>query len=302
MKKYFTILSFCFISLFLNTPGFASPPIFHVGEIQIEMLVDELGDGDASILRGASPQTIQEYIPSGKFPLTVASSLIRTPEQLILVDTGIEANKLGQHLSSRHIAPDDLRIVLLTHMHFDHIGGLMHEGKAFFPNATLYISERELAYWSDTTNISTYPEEDQPAMRQHFENVQSMLNAYQDRVATFSPAELAENGTEILPGVNAIAAYGHTPGHTVFLLHNQNNKLLLLGDTFHVSKIQFPHPEVTLIFDVDQQQAAQTRHTLFAFAADNAIPVAGMHQGSPEYGLIKRLPEKDEGYMLEPIQ
>lgn len=302
MKRLFTLLSLCLTLSFLSAPGLAKDKeILTIGNMQIETLVDEADEGDTSILLGASPEMLQEYIPTGKYPTVIASTLIRDGDQIILIDTGL-GNKLAQNLQERNIDPADVKTILITHMHFDHINGLVRDGKAFFPNAKIYIAEPELAYWTNDDNISKVPEQYQSVMKEFFKNSQNILAAYEGNIVPFMPGELAENGKTLFPGINAIAAYGHTPGHTVFLLHNENNKLLVLADTLHVGVIQFPRPDVSVTYDLDPEQAAKTRSILFAYAATHAIPIAGMHQAQTTFGLLKPHPKEENGYTLEPLQ
>lgn len=271
-----------------------------VGHMQVEMLIDDTMEGDTTILQGATPEILQQYIPTGKYLLAVTSALVRDGDQIMLIDTGMGV-KLVQNLQEKNVDPQNVNTILITHMHFDHINGLMQDGKAVFPNATLYIPEPEIAYWSNDDNIKQYPEEFQPMMTDAFKNSQTILATYQNQIRAFVPGAITEDGKALLPGIKAISAYGHTPGHTVFLLHDQNDKLLVQGDLWHVGTVQFPYPDITVTFDVDQQQATQSRQALFAYAADNAILMTGMHQSNPEFGLIKSHPQLDKGYIFEPL-
>jgi len=304
MKYLFVILRFCMTFCMLGVFALATaqePKTFAVGGMQVEILIDETMEGDTSILQGASEEMLQKYIPTGMYSMAVTSALIRDGEHITLIDTGL-GKKLAQHLQERNTLPENIFTILITHMHFDHINGLMHEGKAFFPNAKIYISEPELAYWTNNENINNFPEEQREAVAGSFKNAQNVLNAYQGRVVTFLPGEIAKGGEVLLPGVQTLAAYGHTPGHTIFLLENQGEKLMVVGDLWHMGVIQFPLPDVTVVYDVDPEQAAQSRKAIFAYAAGESIPVAGMHQANPEFGLIKPDPQEEGGYMLEPLQ
>lgn len=304
MKHFFTVLRFCITFCFLGIASFALAEdlkSFSVGALQVEILIDDVGEGDVSILQGVSPEMLDKYIPTGQYPLAVTSALVRDQERIMLIDTGL-GYKMAQHLQERNIDPKDVEIILITHMHFDHINGLMHNGEAFFPNAKIYISEPEVAYWTDDANINEFPEDQREMIAGFFANSQAVLEAYGDRVITFSPGEVNLGGNVLLPNVQAIAAYGHTPGHTAFLLQSQGERLLLMGDLWHVGVIQFPDPDITVVYDVNPEQAAQSRRMLFAYAAANAIPVTGMHQSSPEFGLIKPNQEEKDGYIFEPLE
>ncbi len=303
MKHLLLILRFCISFFLFGVAGFsmaAGKSSLTVGNMQVEMLIDETGEGDTSILLGATPEMLKQYIPQGKFPMAIASALIRSPEGVTLIDTGL-GKKLTKHLEERQITPEKVETILITHMHFDHINGLMREGKVVFPNAKLYIAEPEVAYWKDSENIKKFPKEQQEAAAGYFKDSQAVLNAYQDRIVTFSPGEVTKGGSLLLPGVKTMAAYGHTPGHTAFLLQNEDKKLLVAGDLWHVGLIQFAEPSVTVVYDVDPKLAAQSRSQIFAYAVANKIPMAGMHQSNPEIGLLKAQPKKKAGYVFEPL-
>lgn len=271
-----------------------------IGSMQVEVLTDALMEGEASVL-SADAALKEQYLPSGSFPLPVNTVLVRRGERVMLIDSGL-GRQLVEQLAEREIKPENVDVILLTHMHFDHIEGLTHEGKAVFPNAVLYVSEREKNYWSDSANIAAYPEDVRPSVESGFVKAQAVFAAYNGRVETFVPHELETAMGDVVPGVDAIAAYGHTPGHTIFMLHDKTDKALVLGDVFHAGVIQFPHPEVSLIFDVDQEEAAKTRRIVFAFAKDNALPVAGMHQIDPVWGVLEESPDQGTAYTFSPSE
>ena len=150
-----------------------------------------------------------------------------------------------------------MKTILLTHPHRDHYGGLVDaSGKAAFPNAAVYVSRAERAYWVDEKKDV---------------NVIHALAQYAGRVHEFEP------GDKVMPGVKALDTSGHTPGHVSFLLKNGRETLLILGDLIHFPRIQLPLPEVAVRYDVDPDKAVQARKRIFDYACENKIPVAGMH-------------------------
>jgi glyoxylase-like metal-dependent hydrolase (beta-lactamase superfamily II) len=105
-------------------------------------------------------------------------------------------------------------------------------------------------------------------------------------VETFRPGELGATIADLLPGIKAIAAFGHTPGHTAFMLESEGKKLLIWGDLMHAQLIQFPVPDQSVSYDTDPVAAAAIRRRILAYAALNNIPIAGMHLVYPAIGTV----------------
>lgn len=199
-------------------------------------------------------------------PSSVNVIVLRRGGRDVLVDAGNGGTR-GAMLSvlrTAGIQPDAIKDILLTHMHGDHIGGLTDaSGSAVFPNATLHVSLPERDHW----------------LKQPGRNgiqARKVFAAYAGRVKTFA------FGENPLPGVTALDASGHTPGHTAF----ETDALLIIGDLLHAAAIQIPRPEVSSTYDVDPAKAAATRLRLYERAAASGKPVAGMHLPYPGLGRI----------------
>jgi glyoxylase-like metal-dependent hydrolase (beta-lactamase superfamily II) len=249
-----------------------------VGGFEVYMLSEGQRDSDASILTGASSSDVKKFIPSGSYPSAVNAFAVRTPDGVILIDTGFGRELFG-NLSSVGVSPDDVGLLLITHSHGDHIGGLVKNGLPSFPKAKVYIARREFE-WSSA--------------------VRNALGGYVG-VELFTPGPLAERGTEIIGGVRAIAAYGHTPGHTIFLIESLGERLLIWGDLTHAMAIQMPRPDVSVTYDSDPAEAAEIRKAVLDFALREGIPVAGMHVAYPAVGRLERDGENQGGYKFVPL-
>jgi len=264
-------LLFCAIA----AGGFASESdgIFtiKVGQFEISMLVDNERDGNASIIPGADEAFLKRYIPAGGFKHSTNVFLIKAPGRIILVDTAF-GGTIFDKMKTLGVTPDQVDAVLITHLHGDHIGGLQKDGQAIFPKARIYLSFLEKDHF---TRIAV----NQGAV--------AALAPYGSRVETFEPGQLGSTLRELLPGITPIAAYGHTPGHTAFLVENGGSRLLIIGDLLHVALIQFPHPEISATYDIDQNAAAAIRRQLLDYAAKNNIPVGGMHMVYPGVGNVE---------------
>ncbi|GAB6010920.1 MBL fold metallo-hydrolase [Viscerimonas tarda] len=273
MRKYNQLLCLFIMIMFVGSIAAQegqSVITFELGNFKISALSEGGGEGNSKLLVGATEEMLQKYLPKGAFPLETVVYLIQTPDKNILVDTG-HGRKLFDNLESLRVKPEQIDIVLLTHMHGDHIGGLLRNGQLAFPNAELYIAQAEHDYWMSS-----------PRGKQ----AQDVIAAYKNQLHLFVPDELGGKTTSFLPNIQAIATYGHTPGHTSYLVESADAKLLIWGDITHASPIQFPQPEVALSFDTDSKQAIQTRKKLLEYVSENKIPVGGMHIVFPSIGHV----------------
>ena len=255
-----------------------------VGQFNVQMLVDAERDGDAGIIPGASSAIKNRYIPASGFKHSTNACLIRTPSgQNVLVDSGF-GNTIFEKMDKLGVKPDQIDIILLTHLHGDHIGGLHKDGRALFPKAKIYLDSAELNHF---TRVAP----NQAAI--------SALNAYAGNVITFEALPLSFLFKEILPGIRAIASHWHTPGHTAYLLVSGMERLLIAGDFLHVAYVQFPHPEISATYDMDQNEAANSRVLLMEYAAAHRIPIGGMHIPYPGVGNVEA---DGDGYRFIPLK
>ena len=261
------------------------------GSIPIIALSDAQGTLGASLLRDAAPEAIEAALAlgglpagSGGFPSWVNAFVVELPQGLVLIDTGNGPQAgLAKSLAAAGLSPDDIKFVLLTHFHGDHIGGLLDAtGGAAFKNAVVYANAAEDAYW-----LRTNPSK----------QAKRALAPYKagGSYKTFQPGE------EVLPGVLAMELYGHTPGHTGFLFTGGGEKpLLVWGDIVHARLIQFDHPEISLTYDTDRRKAVPTRQRIFEEAAKEGYLIAGAHLPFPGLGSVT----KGEGgsYGYQPLE
>jgi glyoxylase-like metal-dependent hydrolase (beta-lactamase superfamily II) len=238
------------------------------GGVEVWSLQENQGPGNPSILINAA-DAVKKYIPTGKSLSATNEFLIKSGGKIILVDTGFGGALFGE-LASLGVKPGDVDLVLLTHTHIDHVSGLARDGKALFPKAELLLAKAEYD-WAKT-NPKTM----------------ESLKPYESRTRTFDPGTLGGAGPEAAPGVKAWAAYGHTPGHTVFLVESGGQRLLIIGDLLHVEAVQFPRPDISASYDKDPAEAAKTREAVLAWAAANKAPIAGSHLLYPAMGDVAK--------------
>jgi len=209
--------------------------------------------------------------------------LVRNGRRTVLIDAGAGGFKqwggrLKTNLMLAGILPSEIDVILLTHAHPDHIGGLMDaSGATVFPNAELVAHHREIAFWEDDGNLSRAPER----ARGNFLVARQAFDGYRDRLRTFDAGE-------VLPGMPAVPLPGHTAGHTGYRLDSGDKSLLVWGDIVHFPQIQVPRPDVSIAFDQDAHLAADTRSRLLDLVASEQSRIAGMHLGELGFARIER--------------
>lgn len=189
-------------------------------------------------------------------------------EHKIMVDSGWGGDlalkgRTKELMAKRGIKPEDITDILLTHMDFDHIGGLTSKGKALYPNAVLWVAKPEFDAWK-TGKVKARP-------KQAIDLAKSVIKAYDGRTRQI------EYGAEIFPGVVAREATGHTPGHTVWDIGKGDDRITIAGDLIHVAPVQFAHPDLSTTYDMDMLKAAETRAKILEKAAADKNIFAGMH-------------------------
>jgi glyoxylase-like metal-dependent hydrolase (beta-lactamase superfamily II) len=275
------------------------PGVHHlpVGDIVVTALNDGMFEGafawlsnveeaDATKLHEASFRAVPPRI-------TVNAFLARLPDRLVLVDGGCGAamgpdmGRLAANLSAIGVAPDNVDVVLATHLHPDHVGGLIDgDGRAVFARAELVVHEAECRFWSDDALLANASDQE----RQFVTLARTTMAAYAQRLRRVT-------GGEVLPGVSVVPEPGHTPGHTGWMISSGKDALLIWGDIVHLPGIQFARPGVGMAFDVDGAQAIATRTRIMDMAATDRLRVAGMHLDFPAFGHVARV---GQGYAFVP--
>ena len=222
-----------------------------------------------------------------KSPLetSVNAYLINTGSRLILIDTGAAKlfgptlGRLAANLRAAGYEPKQVDDIYITHMHPDHVGGLLVDGKIAFPNAIVHASKRDADYWLSQANLARAP----AASKSFFEGAMASLQPYikAGHFVTF------DGNTQLAPGIRAVAMPGHTPGHTAYMIESQGHKLLVWGDVVHVAAVQFADPAVTIAFDSDAKTAAIGRKQAYAEAARQGYLIAGAHLPFPGLGHVR---------------
>ncbi|MDR3077905.1 MAG: MBL fold metallo-hydrolase [Planctomycetota bacterium] len=262
---------------------------FQVGDAAVWAIADSLGDRDMNVFPQADPEAVRRYVPSGKAPSAIMVYAVQAGGETILIDTGLgggRTTRLMLGLAQAGINPEKVGLILITHMHGDHIGGLLVEGKKAFPNAKVKIGRRESAFW-----LSDQARRENPSRQGNFDLAKQVADAYAGAMEFFDFEDL------VAPGFQAMEAVGHTPGHTAFLFESRGERLLFIGDLLHAAALQFPRPDINASYDMNPEQAAATRRRLLELAAREKLPVAGIHL---PFAGVGRVEKSGEGFSYRP--
>lgn len=253
-----------------------------VGDVEVIVLSDGTIDLPLSLFPDADGT--DPAIGPGPFATAINCFAIRADGRTLLVDAGCgpwRGSGTGRLLGAMGRAgldPAAVDVVLMTHLHGDHVGGLRGAAGSSFPKAELMVAEAEAAFWLDEGLPSRAPER----MQATIAAAVAGLAAYEGRTTRFRP------GQEVAPGIASVPLPGHTPGQTGFRVGSGSEAVFIWADIVHVAAIQFPHPEWPIGFDVDGAQAIRTRRTAFAEAAAEGTRILGSHLAFPGLGRVVR--------------
>jgi glyoxylase-like metal-dependent hydrolase (beta-lactamase superfamily II) len=261
-----------------------------IGDIEVTALADgTVGLPVDKLLTNTTAAHVQAALARAylKVPLetSVNGYLINTGSKLVLIDAGAAGlfgptlGNLVNNLKASGYQPEQVDEVYVTHMHADHVGGVAANGQAVFPNAIIRADKREGEFWLSKENLDKAPE----AMKGFFQGAQASMKPYVD-AGKYKPFDGAG---ELVPGVRAVSTYGHTPGHTMYMIESKGQKLAVWGDLMHVAAVQFAEPSVTIQFDSDSKRAAPQRKKAYADAAKNGEFVAIAHVSFPGIGQLR---------------
>src|SRR6266446_4497019 len=282
-----------------QVPGFYRQK---VGDLEVTALFDGHGVFDPQWLNGtkATMDGVVEALHEDPRLLDVSDEgfLVNTGKHLILIDAGAGTwwgggalGRLEGSLRSAGYTPEEVDVVLVTHLHSDHVGGLTtQDGERVFPNADVYVAKAESDFWLSAEIAAKAPKDAQP----FFRSAQAIVAPYikAGKWHTFSGSETIVDGMQVVP------LPGHTPGHTGYEFSSKGQKILFWGDIVHAQRVQLQHPEVTAVFDIDPAAAAARRNQLLPKLAGEAVVIASPHLLFPGLG---RLHKEGKGYSWAPV-
>jgi len=299
-------------ALGLGSPAFAKAPMlktqvpafyrFMHGNFELTVVSDGvlmIGEPKPETFGGVTKDVIdntlrQNFLPTDNVALEQNVLVVNTGDKLVLFDAGTgtskmfgdKAGRLLANLRAAGIDPKDVDAVVLTHAHGDHCWGLVDAaGARNFPNAQIYLTQSDLEFWTDEGKKSA------PFIGAFIEPTRTALLPSRDRIV------FVKDGQEILPGIQAIAAPGHTVGHTIFMITSQGKTICNLADVAHHHVLVVENPKIEFAFDTDGKQGAATRIRVFDLLAAQRIPFLAYHFPWPGIGYVAK---RGDGFHYTP--
>ena len=272
-----------------------------VGDFEITALSDGiLPLPVGKLLTNTTPQRVDDALKRAflkdPVPTSVNAFLVNTGSKLVMIDAGAGTlfgpalGKILENLKAAGYQPDQVDEIYVTHMHGDHVGGLFAGDKLAFPNAVVRADKRDADFWLSQAKMDAASNDDKSA----FKGAMASLNPY----IAAGKFKAFDGATELVPGVRAVSAYGHTPGHTIYVVESKGDAMAFLGDLMHVAAVQFPNPSVTVQFDSDSKAAAAARKKVYADVAKRGWWIAVAHVSFPGIGHIR---PDGAGYAYYPV-
>ncbi len=283
----------------------SEPPTFSrfkVGDIEVTQFYDGIWQKahDPNFIKGVSVDETKKALTDGGLtdahvPITFTITLIKNGDKTIMFDAGTGGQvspmagiMMKEGFAAAGVDPKSISTIVMTHFHGDHISGLMEKGTnaQVFPDAEILVPSAEYKYWADPTTLSSLPE-----------GRQGLAKRVQATMATWKNIRQIEDGAEVAPSVRAVASYGHTPGHTSYLVTSGDHQFMVLGDVANVPALFVRNPGWQAAFDQDPDLAEANRRKMFERAVADKLVVAGYHFGMPGAGSISK---DGAGYIFTP--
>ena len=276
---------------------------FNLGGAEVTVVSDgplPLGDPKGTFI-GVPTEEMKKmlsdnFLSPDNVVLDQNSPIVNMGDKLVLFDTGMGTSQAFGPTTGRQqksmaeagIKPEDIDAVVFSHAHIDHIGGVVDaSGKVLFPNAQFYIAQSDFDYWTDEGKMGG-------ALKDFVIHARKNLLPVRDRLVFY------KDGQEFLPGIQAMAAPGHTVGHTMFMITSDGKSFAFLGDLTHHQILLMEKPRMEFSYDTDPKQAAESRVKMLDMLAANKIAVMSYHYPWPGYGHVVK---NGDGfrYIAEPM-
>ena len=292
-------------------PAHAETPIepangvfkYKVGSIEVTAVYDGIWrkPHDPTFIKNASVEDTKEALTRAGLttefmPIPLTVTVLKIGDKMIMIDSGsgvgqwqANATNLPANMKAAGIDRSQIGTILVSHFHPDHVWGLLEKGTnaAVFPNAELIVSSTEYNWWTEPGRVEKLPEGRRPAGKR--------IN---EVFPTWKNWKLVEDNAEVAPGVRLLAAPGHTPGHSVFLVTSGNDQLMVSNDAMYVPALLAPHPDWQGAYDQDGATAVATRRKLIDRVIADKMMICGAHFPFPGRGTFVK---DGDAYAFTPL-
>lgn len=231
------------------------------------------------------------YMPKGMVTVPFNPQLINTGSKLVLIDCGNgiatyeptkgAVGRTMQNLAAAGVDPKSIDVVLISHLHPDHTNGIRAaDGSMAFPNAEIMVPAKDWEFWMSDENAAKAQSNEM--MKNYFNNVRKIYAGIESKVTKY------DWGKEVAPGITSVAAPGHTPGHTAFVVASGSSKVLIQSDVTNIPEFFLRNPDWHVAYDADPVLAQETRHKFYDMAAAEKATVVGFHFTFPSIGHVEK--------------
>lgn len=272
-----------------TAPDVGSSRSFKLGDLTVTTLLDGSAAREnpkAMFAADASDEefaalSAENFVPTESALFYITPTLVDIGTEKVLFDTGLGFGGIVQALAGAGVTPDQIDVVVLTHMHPDHIGGLMADGTPTFPNARYVTGAAEYNFWSGME-----------AGNRVGDVVASNVTPLAEKM-TF-----VDDGASVGSGMTAMASFGHTPGHMCYMLESGGQQLVLTADLANHYIWSFSRPDWAFSFDADKDAAATSRRNILGMLAADKVPMIGYHMPFPAAGFVE---PRGDGFRYVPV-
>jgi glyoxylase-like metal-dependent hydrolase (beta-lactamase superfamily II) len=283
--------------------GFAK---FKIGDIEVTQIYDGAAAPapiDPAFIPGVTAEQIKAALIKAGYsgearPNWFTVTIIKNKGKYTMFDSstggqvgGPDTGKmLAKNIYAAGIDPWKISTIVVTHFHPDHVSGMISKetNSQVFPDAEILVPAAEYKHYMDPALIGKLPEAGRPAVQR----MQSTFGKWKNM-------KQIEADKEIAPGIRSVATYGHTPGHTSYLVSSGKKQLMVLGDVTNIPAINVANPDWSIAFDADKAAAAATRRKVFDRAIADKIVMTGYHWGMPGAGTVAK---DGTGYAFIPVK
>jgi glyoxylase-like metal-dependent hydrolase (beta-lactamase superfamily II) len=267
----------------------AIPPLarVNIGRFEVTFLSDGFIDFPYAVFTGATPEQIMQaaeaYFADGPNGIRAGFTvwLIRDGDQLVLVDSGPAgtvsktSGRLPAALAAVGVKQTDINAVILTHLHVDHVSGLVTGDRVNFPNAEIYADRRDANHFTDESVANSAPD-----------LLKSSFAAARQLVKLYPKLQRIDGEREIVRGISTIDLSGHTPGQIGVRIEDGGQSLLLVADMLFHPAAHPALPGIGILFEHDKAAADAARARFFPRAAEEKALLAATHMPFPGLGRI----------------